>query len=313
MHQSVLSYGEFVTYIRENVESVLADDRETEVVLSEIAKNNGVMSEIMTIQREGENAAPVFYMRDIYEQYLRGAAADDLIDQIIVICRQCNVYTLLVTGEWFEAFENISDHIILRVVNYEKNRQKLEHCPFIRKLDLALTFRILVEEESSQIGTVLISDDLMRRWKVTASDLYKLAVANMQRLWEGVVEPVQDMIFEMADDQMAEEYGVFLEENEGAREMPLYVLTNAIRLNGASVLFYTDCLKSFADSVGRDIFVLPSSIHEVLLIPVDEDVSAWDMRQVVETVNHQIVSDEEILSNHVYRYLYDSHKLIIAA
>ena len=142
MHQSVLSYGEFVTYIRENVESVLADDRETEVVLSEIAKNNGVMSEIMTIQR------------------------DDLIDQIIVICRQCNVYTLPVTGEWFEAFENISDHIILRVVNYEKNRQKLEHCPFIRKLDLALTFRILVEEESSQIGTVLISDDLMRRWKV---------------------------------------------------------------------------------------------------------------------------------------------------
>ena len=281
MHQSVLSYGEFVTYIRENVESVLTDDRETEVVLSEIAKNNGVMSEIMTIRREGENAAPVFYMRDIYEQYLRGAAADDLIDQIIVICRQCNVYALPVTGEWFEAFENISDHIILRVVNYEKNRQKLEHCPFIRKLDLALTFRILVEEESSQIGTV--------------------------------VEPVQDMIFEMADDQMAEEYGVFLEENEGAREMPLYVLTNAIRLNGASVLFYTDCLKSFADSVGRDIFVLPSSIHEVLLIPVDEDVSAWDMRQVVETVNHQIVSDEEILSNHVYRYLYDSHKLIIAA
>ena len=63
MHQSVLSYGEFVTYIRENVESVLADDRETEVVLSEIAKNNGVMSEIMTIQREGENAAPVFYMQ----------------------------------------------------------------------------------------------------------------------------------------------------------------------------------------------------------------------------------------------------------
>ncbi len=65
MHQSVLSYGEFVTYIRENVESVLADDRETEVVLSEIAKNNGVMSEIMTIQREGENAAPVF----LYEGY----------------------------------------------------------------------------------------------------------------------------------------------------------------------------------------------------------------------------------------------------
>ncbi len=313
MHQSVLSYGEFVTYIRENVEAVLSDDRETEVVLTEIAKNNGVMSEIMTVRQEGENAAPVFYMRDIYEQYLRGAAADDLIDQIIVICRQCNDYTLPVTGEWFEAFDNISDRIILRVVNYEKNQKRLEQCPFIRKLDLALTFRVLVEEEEDQIGTVQVTDDLMKRWQVTEDDLYELAVDNMQRLWEGVLEPVQDMIFEMADVQLSEEYNTFLEENKGAREMPLYVLTNEIRMNGASVLFYTDCLKHFAASVGRDVFVLPSSVHEVLLIPVSEELSAWDMRQVVEAVNHQIVSEEELLSNHVYRYLYSSDKLIIAA
>ena len=313
MHQSVLSYGEFVTYIRENVEAVLNDDSETEVVLTEIAKNNGVISEIMTVRKEGENAAPVFYMRDIYEQYLRGVPSDELIDQMIVICRQCNDDNLPVTGEWFETFENISDKIIFKVVNYEKNQQKLMHCPFIRQLDLALTFRVLVEEEKKQIGTVLISDDLMKMWEVTAEDLYKLAVANMQRLWEGVMEPIQDMIFEMADMKLSEEYHTFIEENDGASEIPLYVLTNEIRLNGASVLFYTDCLKNFADSVGRDVFVLPSSIHEVLLIPVDGNMSAWDMKQIVEEVNHQLVSEEEVLSNHVYRYLYGSDKLIIAA
>ena len=313
MHQSVLSYEEFVTYIWENVEAVLNDESETEVVLTETAKNNGVMSEIMTVRKEGENAAPVFYMRDIYEQYLRGASADHLIDQMIVICRQCHADMMPMIGEWFESFENIRDRIIFRVVNYEKNRQRIAHCPFIRKLDLALTFRVLIEEEENQIGTVLISNDLMKRWEVTDSDLYKLAVTNMQRLWKGVVEPVRDMIFEMADAQLSEEYHTFLEENDGAGEMPLYVMTNEIRLNGASVLFYTDCLKSFAASVGRDVFVLPSSIHEVLLIPVEEDVSAWDMRQVVEAVNHQLVSEEEVLSNHVYRYLYSCDKLIIAA
>ena len=68
MHQSILTYGEFVTYIRENVEAVLNEDREAEVVLTEVEKNNGVMSEIMTIRQERENFAPVFYMRDIYEQ-----------------------------------------------------------------------------------------------------------------------------------------------------------------------------------------------------------------------------------------------------
>ena len=63
MHQSVLSYGEFVTYIRENVESVLADDRETEVVLSEIAKNNGVMSDDPERRRERSTCF-------LYEGYL---------------------------------------------------------------------------------------------------------------------------------------------------------------------------------------------------------------------------------------------------
>ena len=160
MHQSILSYGEFVTYIRENVEAVLNDDRETEVILTEIVKNNGVMSEIMTIRQDGEAAAPVFYMADIYEQYLCGQAADDLIDQMLIICRECNTYTLPVAGEWFEEFENVRERIIMKVVNYEKNQQQLEHCPFIRRLDLALTFRVLVEEEKTQIGTVLVSDDM---------------------------------------------------------------------------------------------------------------------------------------------------------
>ena len=93
----------------------------------------------------------------------------------------------------------------------------------------------------------------------------------------------------------------------------MYVATNEQCSLGAAVMRYPDFWEKVRGMIRGDFYILPSSIHEVLLIPVDEDVSAWDMRQVVETVNHQIVSDEEILSNHVYRYLYDSYKLIIAA
>lgn len=277
MHQSILTYGEFVTYIRENVEAVLNEDREAEVVLTEVEKNNGVMSEIMTIRQERENFAPVFYMRDIYEQYLRGISPDDLAEQMVSICRQ------------------------------------LTDCPFIKALDLAVTFRVLVEEEQSRIGTVLVSNEMMKWWHVSETDLYKTAAANMQRLWKDVLEPIQDMVHEMAEGPMAEAYDAFLEERSETGTMPLYVLTNEIRLNGASVLFYTDCLKRFASDIGRDFFVLPSSIHEVLLLPVMDEMSAWDLRQIVGTMNHQVVSDEEVLSDHVYRYLHKCNKLIIAA
>lgn len=121
------------------------------------------------------------------------------------------------------------------------------------------------------------------------------------------------MVHEMAEGPMAEAYDAFLEERSETGTMPLYVLTNEIRLNGASVLFYTDCLKRFASDIGRDFFVLPSSIHEVLLLPVMDEMSAWDLRQIVGTMNHQVVSDEEVLSDHVYRYLHKCNKLIIAA
>lgn len=66
MHQSILTYGEFVTYIRENVEAVLNEDREAEVVLTEVEKNNGVMSEIMTIRQEREKLCTGF----LHERYL---------------------------------------------------------------------------------------------------------------------------------------------------------------------------------------------------------------------------------------------------
>ena len=176
-----------------------------------------------------------------------------------------------------------------------------------------MTFRVLVEEEQSRIGTVLVSNEMMKWWHVSETDLYKTAAANMQRLWKDVLEPIQDMVHEMAEGPMAEAYDAFLEERPETGMMPLYVLTNEIRLNGASVLFYTDCLKRFASGIKRDFFVLPSSIHEVLLLPVMDEMSAWDLRQIVGTMNHQVVSDEEVLSDHVYRYLYKCNKLIIAA
>ena len=144
MHQSILTYGEFVTYIRENVEAVLNEDREAEVVLTEVEKNNGVMSEIMTIRQERENFAPVFYMRDIYEQYLRGISPDDLAEQMVSICRQQEADGLSVNGAWFEHFENVREHIILKAVNYERNSRQLTDCPFIKALDLAVDRKSVV-------------------------------------------------------------------------------------------------------------------------------------------------------------------------
>lgn len=315
MNQSVLSYGEFVLYIRENVENRLEETGKFDAVVTEIVKNNGVVFDILAIQCEGENCAPVFYLKDLYSRYLQGESADLMADEMIRCWRQYETERKAFDYRWFFRLENVYERIVMKVVNYEENKAQLENCPHIRELDLALTFRVLMEKNADQIGTVLVNYDMMREWDTSEFDLFDLAVKNMQQFWHPTLEPIGDVLKELlkgADGEKDTESVCLLDYPEQWK-LSMYVLSNDLRLNGATVLFYTDCLRQFAARMQKDIYILPSSIHEVLLVPEISEMSAWDLRQIVEQVNHQIVSEEEILSNHVYRYLYKEDKLIIGA
>lgn len=315
MNQSVLSYGEFVLYIRENVENRLEETGKFDAVVTEIVKNNGVVFDTLAIQCKGENCAPVFYLKDLYSRYLQGESADLMADEMIRCWRQYETERKAFDYRWFFRLENVYERIVMRVVNYEKNKAQLENCPHIRELDLALTFRVLMEKNADQIGTVLVNYDMMREWDTSEFDLFDLAVKNMQQFWHPTLEPIGDVLKELlkgADGEKDTESVCLLDYPEQWK-LSMYVLSNDLRLNGATVLFYTDCLRQFAARMQKDIYILPSSIHEVLLVPEISEMSAWDLRQIVEQVNHQIVSEEEILSNHVYRYLYKEDKLIIGA
>lgn len=309
MNQSVLSYNEFVTYMRENIEDRLEGMDVVNVAVTETEKNNGILLDTLTIEQRGRSCTPVFYLQDLYGEYLREGDIDGLAEQVARQYRyHAGDYQELETG-WFDWFENVREKIVLKVVNYDKNQKQLARCPHIRELDLALTFRILMARGADQVGTVLVNHEMMRDWPVTKLELLKLAVANMRRIWQPTLEPVREVI-EMLSAANGDKNAPFSDEPP---LFSMYVLSNNLRLNGATVLFYTDCIRQFAARIGRDIFVLPSSIHEVLLVPATEEMSAWDLRQIVEQVNRQLVSEEEILSDHVYRYLYREDKLIIAA
>lgn len=313
MNQPVLSYEEFITYIRENLEDRLGETEGSGITMTEIVKNNGVVFDTLTIEQKEGNCAPVFYLKDLYGCYLHGETADALTDQIIHHYRHYADEHRELDYQWFYKLENVYEQIMMKVVNYEKNKSQLENCPHIRELDLALTFRVLMEKNADQIGTVLVNNELMNEWGTSEFDLFDLAVKNMQRFWHPTLEPIQDVLASLMQVGNVEQEIEYLNDYPESWKLSMYVLSNDLRLNGATVLFYTDCLRQFASRIEKDIFVLPSSIHEVLLVPITDAMSAWDLRQIVEQVNHQLVSEEEILSNHVYRYLYKEDKLIIGA
>ena len=82
----------------------------------------------------------------------------------------------------------------------------------------------------------------------------------------------------------------------------MYILTNIYKVNGASMLLDSDMMQKVMEEVGSDFFILPSSIHEVLIVPADSGMKSSDLETMVREVNDTEVSDTEILSYHVYRY-----------
>ena len=103
--------------------------------------------------------------------------------------------------------------------------------------------------------------------------------------------PMYELIEEMT--------GVKLEQADG---VSMYVLTNQAKLNGASVMLYSDKIRELADRLQSDLIILPSSVHEVLLLPDDHEKKYDFYRQMVEEVNATQVEPEEILSYNLYRY-----------
>ena len=85
----------------------------------------------------------------------------------------------------------------------------------------------------------------------------------------------------------------------------MYILTNKLKIHGATCIAYPRLLKRIADYLEDDLVIIPSSIHEVLIIPASitqEGYSLEDLQFMITETNDTILTDDEVLSNHAYIY-----------
>lgn len=203
-----------------------------------------------------------------------------------------------------ESFEDAKKKIIYRLVDFGRNRKLLEDIPCIRYCDMAVTFYLLIEiNENGQVAA-LIHNHHMRKWNVDVDTLYRLAKRNTPRLLPPSLSSIVDILErigrEHTQDEDMEEVSGYLpgEQTRGF----LHVLTNRESMYGAAVILYDGVLRRFAKKRGSDLYILPSSIHEVLLMPCTTQMEAAWLRKTVREINQTKVSKEEVLSDNVYLY-----------
>lgn len=304
-------YEAFLETITNRLQTALGEAYQ--FTLRPLPKNNGVTLDGLTIQKNGSTLAPTVYLNPYYEQHLRGITIDEILSDILKLYHSTPT-PCRITEDDMKQFDFLKSKVMFRVIHTASNRILLSDIPSIQYLDLSIVFFLALERNEDGQMTALIHNDHIRRWGITAQELWKLARKNTPREYPAEIRSMVNMMKEVARRNLGADFDdSYIEQlllgKDG--EAPLYVLSNSNALYGASCLLYYNTLKDFADSLGKDLVILPSSIHEVLLVPNHPETSYEELSAMVTTINHQEVPPEDQLSNQVYLYTRADDRLTI--
>ena len=180
---------------------------------------------------------------------------------------------------------------------------------------IASVYQILMDKTGEGTATITITDNLMDGYGITLEELHDQALQNMDTLQPHSFKGMNETVAEMIAVDIAREQNVGMDEaKEMAMQMmpdipdTMYVLTNDTKVNGAAAILNDDIRQEIAEKVG-DFYMLPSSIHETLIIPKDVGMEVKELEQMVQEVNQTQVALGERLSDHVYEYDAKEHEL----
>ena len=289
-----MEYKEFVEYIKMNAGYIAGEGGN--ITINHVIKNNGCEMDGLVIMEKGKDIAPTIYLDSFYELYTNGENIKNIIRQIEVIYEQ-NKNNVTFDVNILKHFDTIKDKIVYKVVNYRSNEKLLEQVPHKRILDLAVVFYCLLDNEYGRSATASIYNNNLKNWNVTIDDVYKAALKNTPDLLHSKISSMAALFEKCGVNVDGEEVDL-----KDYVPSDMYVLTNESKLNGAACILYENVLYDFAQKLGADLYILPSSVHEVILLPKLSMFEKDELVNMVKEVNTEGVAADEVLSDHVYEY-----------
>ena len=308
-----MAYEAFLECLLQNLQAALGE--EFHFILRPLPRNNGVTLDGLTLQGPGAHLSPTIYLNPYYQKLIRGSSLESIVEEILQLY-QTTPPPASLTAESVINFEYLKDKIMFRMIHNASNQVLLSDVPHIPYLDLSIIFFLSLERTETGQVTAMIHNSHAHMWNVTAKDLWRLARENTPREFPAEIQSMQELLQTMAGDTSQDACDPSLLElllQSPIETIPLYVLTNQTGLYGAACMIYQDILKDFAARLEKDLIVLPSSVHEVLLTPDSPDTSYEDLSNMVRTINTQEVPLEDQLSNQVYLYTRSDDRLRIVS
>lgn len=295
--KEVRSFEEFKNEVVGKIKEFLPESfASADVSLQVVRKNNDLQLTGLIIRSTESNICPTIYLEKFYEEYEAGTDMREILEKIAEVRMEHEVAEPFNVSQITD-FEQIKGKLVPRLINAKMNVELLKARPHKLVADLAVTYCVLLDQSFDGTSSVAVTNELMKMWNTSVEELHEIAVANLSELlpstFKGMTEVMSEMMG-MSTEEM-EMMGMPTDEEQ------MYVLSNSIKVNGASAVLDVKIMKEIAEKVG-DFFILPSSIHELLVVPVKSGMDVESLESMVCEVNATQVQLEERLSDHVYTY-----------
>lgn len=316
-----MGFNEFVEYAR----VALQERTGLEVRVRNIRKNNCEKVALWVVETES-NVCETIYLEEFYMIHQSGVGVEQLMDFMHSFYKSHRINEYVDISSVLN-FSDIRHNIMFGLIGYEKNKEWLATMPHRRFLDMAVVYYYMIDAT----GYVLfrIHNEHMIQWGVSESDLFETAMRYTPERLPAITMGLEQFVLnsmteDLSDSELMELIASSVEDEDGV-ELPEDISIDEIRgritraleaafgvvkskmivlsnmsVQGAACILYPDCLRKLADSKGTDLYILPCSVNEVILLPVDEDAETY--REMVAEVNQNVLDIEDILTDSIYIY-----------
>lgn len=286
---------EIMEAIGKKLEELAQDGKK--LVLMDVKKNNGMVKTAVSIFSPG-SVRPMVYVDEIVweaeNSYIStDEAARRIMDLFTDLTAQTDPGILPDLTK-----ESVLQNVYRVLVNAGKNRELLKTCPHEEHMDLAVMYRAVWNRGEM---SMLITNGTMEAFDITEAELKQAADKNEAGGWFSV-----------------KSLGTVFEENFSSMPQPefegniMFIATNRIMRYGAAVMLHPELFRGLAEKLQQNLYILPSSIHEVIVVPENVD-NAKEFKRMVKEVNATQVAPEEVLGGSVYLYSRETGEISIAA
>jgi len=282
---------QFVEDLKERLE---AGGEKFSVDLNAVQKMNQNY-EAVTVKPEDAIIGVNLNMNEIYERYDRGMSYDTLVSEVAEKADRALHDHPDFNLEALQDYDQMKEKLSMEVVSAERNADLLEKVPHKNMEDMAVVYRFVLDSDSDGRGSILVTNQLMDNYGITAEQLHADALQYAPVMRPAVIQTMAETLLEMMGPEAKDMIPVLPDD-------PLFVATVPDKIQGAGVLAYQDFMEQAAERVGGDFFILPSSIHEILLVRDDGTFDINHLEDMVKQVNETEVAPEDLLTDSVYHY-----------